>query len=163
MKCLAVGMNPNYVLSEDERRRRFKKRNNSVNEKEKTNGVSVIRSLTVESLVGNLELKNMSYNKETSQNRDLKEILEKRKENLDSQVVSSTDTEMKRYKNFPLKNEINFPPNIPAYTPDQQGMTNETRGSIIIENSTSHHITEHLGQKKAFLDAEYKKSVKKRI
>ena len=114
MKCLAVGMNPNYVLSEDERRRRFKKRNNSSNEKEKTNGVSVIRSLTVESLVGNLELKNMSYNKETSQNRDLKEILEKRKENLDSQVVSSTDTEMKRYKNFPLKNEINSPPQHPS-------------------------------------------------
>jgi hypothetical protein len=53
MKCLAVGMNPNYVLSEDERRRRFRKRNDSVNEKEKTNCVPVIRLLSVESAVGN--------------------------------------------------------------------------------------------------------------
>ena len=29
MKCLAVGMNPNYVLSEDERKKRFRKKNNS--------------------------------------------------------------------------------------------------------------------------------------
>ena len=32
MKCLAIGMNPNYVLSEDERKRRFKKRKNSTTE-----------------------------------------------------------------------------------------------------------------------------------
>ena len=29
MKCLAVGMNPNYVLSEEERKKRFRKKNNS--------------------------------------------------------------------------------------------------------------------------------------
>ena len=29
MKCLAIGMNPNYVLSEEERKKRFKKKNNS--------------------------------------------------------------------------------------------------------------------------------------
>ena len=28
MKCLAIGMNPNYVLSEEERKKRFKKKNN---------------------------------------------------------------------------------------------------------------------------------------
>ena len=27
MKCLAIGMNPNYVLSEEERKKRFKKKN----------------------------------------------------------------------------------------------------------------------------------------
>ena len=161
MKCLAVGMNPNYVLSEDERRRRFKKRNNSTNEKEKTNGVSVIRSPTAESPVGNLEPKKMPDNKETSQSGDLKEILEKQTENFwDSQVISSTDTEMKHYKKFSLKTQINVTPTIRASTPAQQGMTNETRGSIIIENNTTHHITKHLGPKKAFLDAEYKKLVK---
>eukprot|EP00092_Neocalanus_flemingeri_P101421 GFUD01129676.1.p1 GENE.GFUD01129676.1~~GFUD01129676.1.p1 ORF type:complete len:647 (+),score=133.36 GFUD01129676.1:108-2048(+) len=31
MKCLAVGMNPTYVLTEEERKRRFKKRNISIN------------------------------------------------------------------------------------------------------------------------------------
>ena len=31
MKCLAVGMNPNYVLSEEERKKRFRKKNNSGN------------------------------------------------------------------------------------------------------------------------------------
>ena len=31
MKCLAVGMNPNYVLSEDERQKRFRKKKNSGN------------------------------------------------------------------------------------------------------------------------------------
>ena len=29
MKCLAIGMNPNYVLSEEERKKRFKKKHNS--------------------------------------------------------------------------------------------------------------------------------------
>ena len=32
MKCLAIGMNPNYVLSEDERKRRFNKRKISITE-----------------------------------------------------------------------------------------------------------------------------------
>lgn len=31
MKCLAIGMNPNYVLSEDERKKRFRKKNHSGN------------------------------------------------------------------------------------------------------------------------------------
>ena len=30
MKCLAIGMNPNYVLSEDERKKRFRKKNSTV-------------------------------------------------------------------------------------------------------------------------------------
>ena len=32
MKCLAIGMNPNYVLSEDERKQRFRKKNNFITE-----------------------------------------------------------------------------------------------------------------------------------
>ena len=32
MKCLAIGMNPNYVLSEDERKQRFRKKNNIATE-----------------------------------------------------------------------------------------------------------------------------------
>lgn len=32
MKCLAIGMNPNYVLSEDERKQRFRKKNNLTTE-----------------------------------------------------------------------------------------------------------------------------------
>ena len=156
MKCLAVGMNPNYVLSEDERRRRFKKRNNSSNEKEKTNGVPVIKSLRVKRSEGNLEPRIMPDNEEKSQNEDFKEILEKQKENYyATQVITSTNTEMNDYKKYFLKNEIKYTPNIPASTAAQQGMTNETRDSIIIHNNY-HHITKHLGPKKAFLDAEYK-------
>ena len=29
MKCLTIGMNPNYVLSEDEKKKRFRRKNNS--------------------------------------------------------------------------------------------------------------------------------------
>ena len=51
MKCLAIGMNPNYVLSEEERNRHFKKRNNSINEEvafeEKNCMVPVIKSVTL--------------------------------------------------------------------------------------------------------------------
>ena len=36
MKCLAIGMNPNYVLSEDERKKRFRKKNNFKTESENT-------------------------------------------------------------------------------------------------------------------------------
>ena len=148
MKCLAVGMNPNFVLSEDERRRRFKKRNNSLNEKKKTNGLPVIKSLTVEKLVGNCEPRNMPDNEESKQNKDFQEILEKQKEKYcASQMISSTDTEMKHYKKSSLRNELNFTPNTPAPTPALQGITNETRGSIIIENSTTHHIRRKKGAK----------------
>jgi hypothetical protein len=77
-----------------------------------------------------------------------------------SQVISSTDTDMNQYKKFSQTNEINFTPKTTAPTPSQHGITNEIRGSIIVENSTAHHITKHLGPKKAFLDAEYRKSVK---
>ena len=51
MKCLAIGMNPNYVLSEEERKRRFKKRNNSISEEVATEEpnfiVPVVVSVTV--------------------------------------------------------------------------------------------------------------------
>ena len=96
MKCLAVGMNPKYVLSEDERRRRFKKRNNSINNDEKTNVVPVIRSLTM-----NKPVKNKPHNEETSQTQKSEQILDRHEENYcPSQVTSSTennvaDTEIK--------------------------------------------------------------------
>eukprot|EP00092_Neocalanus_flemingeri_P045881 GFUD01051470.1.p1 GENE.GFUD01051470.1~~GFUD01051470.1.p1 ORF type:complete len:682 (-),score=136.96 GFUD01051470.1:677-2722(-) len=51
MKCLAIGMNPTYVLSEEERNKRFKKRNNSINEEEATE-----KPFAVEAVVMSVEV-----------------------------------------------------------------------------------------------------------
>ena len=67
----------------------------------------------------------MPDNEETSQIKDFQEILEKQKEKYcASQIISSTDKEMKHYKKSSMENEINVTPIIPAYTPAQQGITN---------------------------------------
>ena len=76
MKCLAVGMNPNYVLSEDERRKRFKKRNNSVNKEEKANAVPVIRQGTAKKHEENFETKKMQDDTEMSKIRNYKQKAE---------------------------------------------------------------------------------------
>lgn len=50
MKCLAIGMNPNYVLSEEERKKRFRKKNHSGNSEPDSN------------LVTDVDFKNISNN-----------------------------------------------------------------------------------------------------
>ena len=72
MKCLAVGMNPNYVLSEDERRKRFKKRNNSVNEDKKIYVGLVIRQVNA---VGNVQPMKMPDCNETYKTENCKQVL----------------------------------------------------------------------------------------
>ena len=107
-------MNPNYVLSEDERRRRFKKRNNSLNEDKKTNVVLVIRSGNV---VGNVETMKMPDCNDKHKTENCKHVLENQNQshaNDASHAISSQDTTMKHYKRPSLQNEINVNHNIPV-------------------------------------------------
>ena len=163
MKCLAVGMNPNYVLSEDERRRRFKKRNNSTNEKEKGNAMPVIRQVTAKKPEENYETKKMQDDEVMSKIRNHKQ----KEENITycvSQVIRSpennnaADPEARHYKRSSSQDKTNFTSYILAHAP-----TNQTRDSIIIKNGATYPTNKHLGPKKAFLDAEYKNAVKNEV
>ena len=158
MKCLAEGMNPNYVLSEDERRKRFKKRNNSVNKEEKANAVPVIRQGTAKKHEENFETKKMQDDTEMSKIRNYKQ----KAENIAycvSKIICSpennnaVDPEMRHLKRSSSQDKTNVSTYILAHAP-----TNQNRDSIIIKNAATYPITKHLGPKKAFIEAEYKKS-----
>ena len=122
MKCLAVGMNPNYVLSEDERRRRFKKRNNLVNGEEKLNAVPVIRPVRDKEPNENYEAEKIQDDKEMSKIRNYKQ----KEENIIhcvSQVICSPENHLpidpatRQYKRSSSQDKINCTSYILAHAP----------------------------------------------
>ena len=112
MKCLAVGMNPNYVLSEDERKRRFRKKNSSVKEKEPA---TVAPAAPVVKSVGNSESKKMRDEPEMLLTVKKTQTLTEQEETYrTSQAISSqtihrgSDTEKKCIENSSPRNEQIF-------------------------------------------------------
>ena len=159
MKCLAVGMNPNYVLSEDERKRRFRKKNSSVKEKEQA---TIAPAAPVVKSVGNSESKKMRDEPEMLLTVKKTQTLTEQEETYrTSQAISSqtihpgSDTEKKCIKNSFPRNEQYFGPNIQA---TQQRAANQNRDSIIIKNSAPFLKTNSLSNNR-YLDTEYKNSV----
>jgi len=168
MKCLAVGMNPSYVLSEDERKRRFRKRrNNSATEEEPANHIPVVMSVTVKSQVKDFEPKKfaedveMKKNELPKQEQIPKQSIIAPKEIPSLERYDSMSTEAKQCtsgaNNMP-QNKICFGQNPCVTSLPQKEENNFTRGSIIMRNNASTQKPMTPTLKTAFKDTEYKQS-----
>jgi len=128
MKCLAIGMNPNYVLSEDERKKRFRKKNNSTTEPDSSGlpepeSVSIYVSSSVEVAApgpDNLQDCAPSFN-----------------------IPLTEDIFSPRDQPESEDSEATFPPEFDSLAEADEGpvstlsgdMTNQSRNSIIIRNT----------------------------
>jgi len=117
MKCLAIGMNPNYVLSEEERKKRFRKKNHSGNSEPDSN------------LVTDVDFKNISNNFKQGL-----EHLQEKEEN-ENKYLSVIEAN----KNILVENEQNF--NGTSDTPSQ--MEQITEEPIFDQNFKQIHTQEY--------------------
>ena len=174
MKCLAIGMNPNYVLSEEERKRRFKKRNNSIKEEvfkeERNTAVPVDMKVKVNTT---------DFEHQEKTEADSSEFFQKQAEGAANhsyavETISSPqnqnylDQGMKHYRN-PYQQKINdFEQNFrgqrelayfkPPCSP-LEADNNQIRGTIIMRNEKKFSNTEFSATKNAFMNRENKTSV----
>eukprot|EP00092_Neocalanus_flemingeri_P038652 GFUD01042082.1.p1 GENE.GFUD01042082.1~~GFUD01042082.1.p1 ORF type:complete len:642 (+),score=140.44 GFUD01042082.1:118-2043(+) len=182
MKCLAVGMNPTYVLTEEERKRRFKKRNISINIEEAAEepntvvhfAMSVPIKTTEESakfqeIRQTKEEKIKTDNKNPSKIGNFNEVFQKYAEGADHKSYAneskhspykqhSLSEEMKQYRKFSQQKKTLSQQRELAYFktpyPPPPADFNDKRGIKALRNENTISSNELATTKDAFIDKE---------